>query len=96
MNMKKALKLLDDGTIEVLQGMDNNELRDLIVQAEQSILDTKEELEKNPKYQELKENLKALRSGFTEVKNRQQAKILFSLVRLGEIGVPVNDEQDVS
>jgi hypothetical protein len=57
-----------------------------VVQAEQAIKQAKDELDANPKYQELKDSLKALSEGMREVKKFQGAKIQYILHLLEERG----------
>lgn len=86
MTLDKIAKILDEETIAEMNALDGEALQKLIVDSEQAVRQAKEELEANEKYQELKESLKAVRSGFTEVKKRQNAKIQLALIRLEELG----------
>lgn len=61
--------------LKELEAMAVPELDKRIAQANQSISETKAELDENEKYQELKESLKAVTAGFREVKGRQNAII---------------------
>lgn len=65
--------------IDELQGLDDAALKNAIVTAETAMKQARDELEANPKYQELKENLKALSAGLKDVKKHQNAVIEFSL-----------------
>jgi predicted translin family RNA/ssDNA-binding protein len=74
---KLAKKIGPDGedVVQELEGSDVETLNKRIAQANQSISDTKEELEENEEYVKAKENKKLLSSGFSEVKKRQNAII---------------------
>lgn len=80
----KIEKSLGKETIAELEALSGADLKTAIVQAVGCIKITQEELEANPAYQELKENLKALSSGLREVKARQNSVIAYSLHLLGE------------
>lgn len=86
MSLDKILKALNSEVVEELNGLSEEDLRKRIVQAEQAIKLAKTELEENPKYRELKESLKALRGGFTDLKKYQNAQIQYCLLRLEEQG----------
>lgn len=76
--LEKIAKKIGPDSAEVLaelQGMETPDLNKRVAQAHQAISDTKAELDKNPAYQEAKEDVKALSSGFKEVKARQNAII---------------------
>lgn len=78
-------KILDEDTIKTLHESSYLEIHAAIVAADSSMKKAAEELEANPKYQELKENLKALSEGFREVKKRQNAIVQYSLHLLEEM-----------
>lgn len=85
MNPKKLEKLektLGADTIAEISAKSADDLKSLIVAAESAINQAVDELEANPHYQELKENLKALTAGLREVKKRQKAIIDYSLLSL--------------
>lgn len=84
--LEKIMNNLDADTIEVMQAFDVNALKNLVVQSEQTITATKQDLEDSPQYQEAKENIKALSSGYKELKKRQTAKIQYALILLTEKG----------
>jgi len=86
MKLEKILKVLDEDMLSELNNMNEAALKEQITKSEQSIKVTRDELEANPKFQELKENLKALRHGYSEVKTFQTAKIQYALIRLEEMG----------
>lgn len=74
---KLAKKIGDDGKdiVAELEAMSLEDLNKRIAQANQSIADTKVELEGNEKYEQAKLSVKVLSSGFREVKKRQNAII---------------------
>lgn len=80
----KIEKSLGKETISELGTLSEVDLKNKVVQAASAIKEAQEELEANPAYQELKENLKALSSGLREVKARQNSVIAYSLHLLGE------------
>lgn len=84
--LQRIQKLLGPETISNLDAMDSLDLRDRVVAADAAIKQASDELEANPIYQELKENLKALSSGLSEVKKRQNAVVQYSLHLLEEKG----------
>jgi septation ring formation regulator EzrA len=76
--MQKLAKKIGPDAEDVLKELEAMEVEDLnkrIAQANQAISDTKTELDQNLKYSEAKESVKALSSGFREVKGRQNAII---------------------
>lgn len=77
--LEKIEKLLGEDKIGFLNNASNEDLKASITNAAQSIKATQEELEANPVYQDLKENLKAASEGLREVKKRQNAIIQYSL-----------------
>lgn len=74
----KFQKILGE-TIKELESKSVDELKQEIILSNYSIKDAIDELEANPKYLELKENLKAITEGLREVKKRQNAIIQYSL-----------------
>lgn len=78
---KMAKKIGSDGeeVLKELEAMATPELNKRIAQANQAISETKEELEANPKYIEVKNDVKLLSSGFREVKARQNAIIAIAV-----------------
>jgi hypothetical protein len=79
-------KALGSDTLGELESMPSDALKDKIVSAEHAIMEAIRELEANPKYQELKESLKAISAGLKEVKKRQNAIIQYSLSLLEDKG----------
>lgn len=84
--LDKILGKLSKETVENMQTCSSQELKNLIVVSEQAIHESKDQLETNVSYQEAKDNLKFLRSGFNEVKKFQTAKIAYALILLEEKG----------
>lgn len=79
MKLDKIIKKLDKDTVAALDNYVPNELYLKIAAAEQIMLTAQEELDSNPKYEELRENLKALTSGKREINSRQRAIIGYCL-----------------
>ena len=78
--LEKLEKILGLETVKELEALTvRSDLEDKIVVANQSMQLAEDELEANPKYQELKESLKALNAGKREVDKRQRAIIKFCL-----------------
>lgn len=77
--LEKIEKALGQETINELVAKTADDLKTAIVGANQAIKQAQEELEANPAYQELKENLKALSAGLKDAKKRQNAIIQYSL-----------------
>jgi hypothetical protein len=84
--LDKIEKILGVDTIQELNALSPEDLKTAIVNANQAIKQAVEELEGNPVYQEIKENLKALSAGLKEVKKRQNSIIQYSLHLTGERG----------
>lgn len=86
MKFEKIVKLLSEDMIAQMTGMDEAALSKVIVASEQAIAEAKDSLDNNEKYQELKEQVKAVSAGFRETKAYQTAKIQYALIRLTEQG----------
>lgn len=84
--LEKIEKLLGKDKLAILDSGSEEELKIAIVNGNSSIKEAVEQLEANPKYQDLKENLKALSAGLKEVKKFQNAIIQYSLHILEEKG----------
>lgn len=82
----KMKNALGNDTIEELESMNLAELQKVIVDASTAMKQVKDELEANPKYQELKADKSAAEAGKRDVNKRQGAKIKYAIERLGEIG----------
>lgn len=75
----KIQKVLGTELLADLEKLQVDVLKDTLVSAEHSIMEATRELEANPKYEDIKESLKALSSGLREVKQRQNAVIAYIL-----------------
>lgn len=75
----KLENVLGKETIKELEAMSVAQLETRVSQAESSILQAKTEMEANPKYEELRDSLSALKSGFNDVKKRQRAITEYAL-----------------
>lgn len=84
--LEKIEKALGSEFIQELNAKSTEELKNTIVAANQAIKQTIEELEANPVYLELREQLKALSSGLKDVKKRQNSIIQYSLHLTSERG----------
>jgi DNA-binding transcriptional regulator GbsR (MarR family) len=82
MKIEKIIKELGQDFLDELDALSPEDVKNRIVSAGQAIKTAKDELEANPNYQELKENIKALRSGFSAVKKRQNAITDYLLTKL--------------
>lgn len=81
--LQRIQKILGE-TIQELDAAATESLKTSIVTADASIKQASDELEANPKFQEIKANLKAIGEGLREVKKRQNAIIQYSLHLLEE------------
>lgn len=72
-------KLLGKDALTILESASPESLDVTIAHACASIKEAADQLEANPKYQELKESLKACSAGLREVKAFQNAKIQYAL-----------------
>lgn len=77
--LEKVEKILGEDVIADILQSSEDELKNVIVKSSAAIKTAQEELEANPKYQELKENLKSLSLSFKDVKKFQKAKIDYCL-----------------
>ena len=73
-------------TMQDLDAMDEDGLRNSIVESENVLEQTAREIEANPDISKLKEDLKALTEGYREVKKFQTAKIKYALHVLEQKG----------
>lgn len=80
-------KALGKDTLAELEALAEGGLRSKVVEAEASVKVASDELEANDKYQSLKESLKAISSGLSDVKKRQRNIVQYSLHLLEEKGV---------
>lgn len=79
-------KTLGDEALEGLNAMTPDHLETQIALSAGAIKEAQDQLEANPKFQELKASLKACSEGLREVKKFQNAKIQYSLHLLEEKG----------
>ncbi len=84
--LEKIEKILGKETVQSFEASSKEDLETSIITAESAMKQAQEELESNPKYQQIKEDLKALSAGLKEVKKRQNAVIQFALHLLEEKG----------
>lgn len=79
MKLDKIVKQLGEDTCSDLHSLSVAQLNARIALAEHAMVEAQEELLANPKYIELKENLKAITAGKRELNSRQRAIIAFCL-----------------
>lgn len=84
--LEKLEKLLGKDTAQELVSLPETELKQRVVQANQSMKQAEEELEANAQYQQIKENKSLLEQGKKEVNKRQRAIIKYCLHLLDEKG----------
>ena len=85
-SLDKYEKALGKDTVNEMNSMSEEQLKQVIVQASSAMKQVKDELEASPEYQALKANLSALTQGKKDVDKRQKARIGYALVRLEEKG----------
>jgi hypothetical protein len=83
---KKLAKIEKELGPDALTELAGADLEAAITNAAGAIKTSEDELEANPKYQELKESMKAVKAGLGEVKKRQKAIIDYCLHLLEERG----------
>lgn len=86
MSLEKILKKLPQAVVEEMNAAEPKALAAGIVQSEKALVEAKEGLDANSKYQDARENVKALSQSFRELKSYQTAKIQYALLRLKELG----------
>jgi replication initiation and membrane attachment protein DnaB len=84
--LEKLYKVLGEQAVNETRTLSAEQLEHMIVSCTQEIEEVKAELEANPKYQQLKEDLKAIKSGLSEVKKYNNARIQLAVVLLSERG----------
>lgn len=84
--LERIEKVLGKDKMATLESGQANELQVTISNAAASIKQAQDELEANPKYQELKESLKAVSEALREVRKFQNAVIQYSLSLLEDKG----------
>lgn len=78
----KAAKSLGPDTVTEIEALDTDGLRKRIVEANDSMRKADDELEANVEYQSLRESVKAVTAGRSEVFKRQKAVITVALTLL--------------
>ena len=86
LNDKKLTKIEKELGKDFLSELDKSDLEASISNACASIKVAEDELEANPKYQDVKESMKAVKAGLGEVKKRQKAIIDYCVHLLEERG----------
>lgn len=84
--LSKIVDKIGQETIDEMDSYDEQQLRSVVVNAQSSMQDAKEELEANREYQRAKLAIKDLSAGKREVDSRQKAKTTYALYRLKEMG----------
>ncbi len=79
-------KVLGKDKLAELEALDNEGLKSAVTGADMSVKQALDQLEANPKYQEIKESLKALREGVTELRKHQGALVTYALHLIEEKG----------
>ena len=93
--LDKVMKALPTGWREEADAMSNEDLKAVIVTASATLTHTKATRDADEKLAGAKEIVKDIGGGYAEVLKAQQAKIDYSLYRLGELGDPsVGDAGD--
>lgn len=85
----KALSKLDIDTIQAMESMDEQTLKQTIYEAANAKKEVQDELDANEKYQALLEGKKEMESAKREVNARQNSKIAYSLELLSAFGQSV-------
>jgi hypothetical protein len=83
---KSVMAALPTGFAEEAEGMDETQLRDAIVEAEENIRSVEQEKQADEKLQGAKELVKDLGAGYREATKAQRAKIAYSLHLLDGVG----------
>lgn len=84
--LDKLHKALGQSTIDELNAQPAEILKNTIVASEYAMKAAKDELESNPRYEAIKEQLADLSAGMKEVNKRQRAIIQYALHCLDEKG----------
>jgi len=77
--LDKITKLLGSDLMQELNSLSSSDLKEKIIVAESMLKVAREELEANPNFQRLKDDLKDLSAGLREVNKRQKAIIDYAL-----------------
>lgn len=83
--LSKIEKALGTETLQILNQLGTELLKDTIAKAEGSVKTAHDELDSNEKYQGLKESVKDMQAGLSEVKKRQNSIVQYCLHLLEEI-----------
>jgi hypothetical protein len=86
MEKDKAIKKLGEDTVMEMEAMTQEDLKKTIVESQAAMRTAKEELEANPKYQELKASLQDVSQAKKDVDSRQKARTAYALELLEQIG----------
>ncbi len=86
MNLKSILKNLPTGWAEDAEAMSEEQLRNEIVQSQNNIRVTKDEMLANQGYKDAKEALDQVKGPFKDAIKAQQCKTLYALHLLSEKG----------
>lgn len=78
--LEKVIKILGQEITNEIKGMSLDELKEVIVAANQAMDAVQRVLDANPKYQEVKEQKSSLEEGKKEVNKYQRAKIAYCLM----------------
>lgn len=82
----KIEKTLGKDKLADLEALDVSGLKSAVTAADMAVKQAIDQLEANPKYQEIKESLKALREGVTELRKHQGALVTYALHLIEEKG----------
>lgn len=77
--LDKAFDTLGSDTVKEMEAMSQDDLKKRIVGANEAMRDAADQLEANPDYNRLREDLKALSQGKRDLDRRQKAIILVAL-----------------
>lgn len=75
----KAYETLGTDTVKEMEAMGPDDLKKRVVEANEAMRSASDELEANPNYDKLREDLKALTQGKRDLDKRQRAIILVAL-----------------
>jgi hypothetical protein len=95
MDQDKAIKKLGRDTVDEMDAMNEDQLRNIIVQANTAMRTVKDELDANKDYQELKTKVSDMGAGKREVDARQKTKIQYSLELIERFGKMNYIERDI-
>ena len=84
--LQRIEKELGREKLAELEALKMGELEKAIAHADMAVKQAMDQLEANPKYQEIKESLTAIRAGVTELRKRQGAVVAYALHLIEEKG----------